>query len=74
MENIRVENITHDGSGLYTALFKGEEIRLQARFAGATAEGMEDSGYVRIEGDLELWAELTPFGEVVGVAGPISLE
>ena len=72
MENIRVENIIHDGSGYYTGLFKGQEIRLQATWPGATARGMEDSGYVRIEGDLELWAELTENGEVVGMAGPIS--
>ncbi|HKX31988.1 MAG TPA: hypothetical protein VJ302_30150 [Blastocatellia bacterium] len=73
MKRIKADNITHDGSGHYIGLFKGEEIRLQARFPGATPEGMEDSGYVKIEGELELWAELTDNGEVVGVAGPISL-
>jgi hypothetical protein len=43
MERIKAENITHDGSGHYTALFKDQWIHLQATFPGATPEGMEDS-------------------------------
>lgn len=73
MKNIRVEYITHDGSSHDTAIFRGQEIRLQPTFPGLPAQGMKDSGYVRIEGDLELWAELTPDGDVVGLVGPISL-
>jgi hypothetical protein len=43
MERIKAENIMHDGSGHYTALFKGQEMHLQATFPGATAGGMEES-------------------------------